>query len=98
MELPASTSAISLSSHVPGALGWKGGMATNVKPGTQLVEKIQPHFVLQPPEEQTDNWDDDFEGGISFTKLQGKLGSIRVMAGFLTPAFYFSPGKAFRGG
>ena len=28
-------------------------------------------FVLQPPEEQDDNWDDDFEEGISFTKLQG---------------------------
>lgn len=37
-----------------------------------LVDKIQPiSFVLQPPEEQTDNWDDDFEEGISFTKLQG---------------------------
>lgn len=38
--------------------------------GINLVEKIQP-LVLQPPEEQTDNWDDDFEEGISFTKLQG---------------------------
>lgn len=28
-------------------------------------------FVLQQPEEQTDNWDDDFEEGISLTKLQG---------------------------
>jgi len=37
-----------------------------------LVEKIQPlSFQLQAPEKQTDNWDDDFEGGISFTKLQG---------------------------
>ncbi|TFY74292.1 hypothetical protein EWM64_g9721, partial [Hericium alpestre] len=27
--------------------------------------------VLQQPEEQTDNWDDDFEEGISFSKLQG---------------------------
>ncbi|KAH7920294.1 hypothetical protein BV22DRAFT_1198990 [Leucogyrophana mollusca] len=37
-----------------------------------LVEKIREPlaFVLQPPEEQTDNWDDDFEEGISFTKLQ----------------------------
>ncbi|KAI0060355.1 hypothetical protein BV25DRAFT_1917717 [Artomyces pyxidatus] len=26
--------------------------------------------VLQQPEEQTDNWDDDFEEGISFSKLQ----------------------------
>ncbi|EAU85791.2 STE/STE11/cdc15 protein kinase [Coprinopsis cinerea okayama7 len=69
-ELHSSSSSTSLSSHTPGALGWKGGMSGNPKLGT-LVEKIQPHaFVLQPPEEQTDNWDDDFEGGISFTKLQ----------------------------
>jgi hypothetical protein len=27
--------------------------------------------VLRQPEEQTDNWDDDFEEGISFSKLQG---------------------------
>lgn len=44
------------------------------KAGMGLVEKIQPlSFVLQPPEEQTDNWDDDFEEGISFTKLQGEI-------------------------
>jgi hypothetical protein len=38
-----------------------------------LIEKIREPlaFVLQPPEEQDDNWDDDFEEGISFTKLQG---------------------------
>ena len=42
--------------------------------GLNLAEKIQPiSFVLQAPEEQTDNWDDDFEEGISFTKLQGKF-------------------------
>ena len=47
-------------------------MAPGGKAGINLVEKIQPlSFVLQPPEEQTDNWDDDFEEGISFTKLQG---------------------------
>jgi len=41
--------------------------------GINLVEKIQPlsYVALQQPEEQTDNWDDDFEDGISFTKLQG---------------------------
>lgn len=51
----------------------KTGAGSNIKPaGINLVEKIQPlSFVLQPPEEQTDNWDDDFEDGISFTKLQG---------------------------
>jgi hypothetical protein len=42
-----------------------------------LVEKIQPQaFVLQPPEEQTDNWDDDFEGGISLTKIHGEYRSL----------------------
>ncbi|KAF8513773.1 hypothetical protein JB92DRAFT_3083136 [Gautieria morchelliformis] len=34
-----------------------------------LVEKIQP-LALASPEEQTDNWDDDFEEGISLSKLQ----------------------------
>ena len=28
-------------------------------------------MVLQEPEDETDNWDDDFEEGISLTKLQG---------------------------
>jgi hypothetical protein len=52
--------------------GWKGAVAPSGKAGINLVEKIQPlSFVLQAPEEQTDNWDDDFEEGISFTKLQG---------------------------
>jgi hypothetical protein len=32
-------------------------------------------LALQAPEEQTDNWDDDFEDGISFTKLQGGVRS-----------------------
>ncbi|KAG6828575.1 hypothetical protein H0H92_007505 [Tricholoma furcatifolium] len=52
--------------------GWKSGSAPNVKSlGMNLVDKIQPiSFVLQAPEEQTDNWDDDFEEGISFSKLQ----------------------------
>jgi serine/threonine protein kinase len=35
--------------------------------------------VLSQPEEQTDNWDDDFEEGISFSKLQGMLSSIQVI-------------------
>jgi hypothetical protein len=44
-----------------------------------LAEKIQPlsYAALQQPEEQTDNWDDDFEDGISFTKLQGMPQSER---------------------
>ena len=73
-EIPQSTSLTSLGSHPPsGPSGWKNGPTSGSKPGLNLVEKIQPlSFVLQPPEEQTDNWDDDFEDGISFTKLQGR--------------------------
>lgn len=42
-----------------------------------LIEKSREPlpFILQPPEEQTDNWDDDFEEGISLTKLQGVFNS-----------------------
>lgn len=45
-----------------------------------LVEKIrEPRaLALQSPEEVDDNWDDDFEEGISFTKLQGKLQWYRL--------------------
>jgi hypothetical protein len=57
---------------------FKIGSAPNTKPSSgalALAEKIREPmtFVLQPPEEQDDNWDDDFEEGISFTKLQGML-------------------------
>lgn len=30
-----------------------------------------PAVLVVPPEEQDDNWDDDFEEGISLTKIQG---------------------------
>jgi hypothetical protein len=51
----------------------------SLKPaGVDLVQKIQPlSFVLQAPEEQTDNWDDDFEGGISFRKLPVNKESLK---------------------
>ena len=66
--LPASTSVSSQTSS--GSSGWKIG---SVPSGINLVEKIREPlaFVLRPPEVQTDNWDDDFEEGISFTKIQG---------------------------
>jgi hypothetical protein len=57
---------------------WKLGSAPESKGSVinaplGLVEKIQPlPSVLQAPEEQTDNWDDDFEEGIPFSKLQGR--------------------------
>ncbi|KAI0049407.1 hypothetical protein FA95DRAFT_872344 [Auriscalpium vulgare] len=38
------------------------------KSSTALALPVPP--VFQHPEEQTDNWDDDFEEGISFSKLQ----------------------------
>lgn len=47
-------------------------MTSAAKPATKtgLVEKIrEPVLVLQPPEEQDDNWDNDFEEGISFSRL-----------------------------
>ena len=36
-----------------------------------IRETLPMPFILQPPEEQTDNWDDDFEEGISLSKLHG---------------------------
>jgi hypothetical protein len=38
-----------------------------------IRETLPIPFILQQPEEQTDNWDDDFEEGISLAKLQGML-------------------------
>lgn len=56
---------------------------SNVKPTgpLALVEKIREPlaFALQPPEEEDDNWDDDFEEGISFTKLQGQFAAFKCV-------------------
>jgi hypothetical protein len=60
-------------SHGNGLL--KFGISSAVIPAAApltLVDKlshIKP-VALQQPEEVTDNWDDDFEGGIPITKLQ----------------------------
>ena len=35
-----------------------------------LTDNARPATILRQPEEQTDNWDDDFEGVVSM-KLQG---------------------------
>ena len=68
--IPSSGSTGSLST------GWKVGSAPTAKGPIagpySLIEKIQP-LALASPEEQTDNWDDDFEEGISLSKLQGML-------------------------
>ncbi|KAI0313237.1 kinase-like protein [Amylostereum chailletii] len=67
----ASTSA-PLSSSLLGqpaaANGRKVHAVSNSKSAPPLA--LPMPAVLQQPEEQTDNWDDDFEEGISFSKLQ----------------------------
>ncbi|KAG8995688.1 hypothetical protein FRB94_008863 [Tulasnella sp. JGI-2019a] len=61
------------SSPTPGAADMSRRMSA-VPPiplGVPLLgDKIMQPAVLQPPEEQTDNWDDDFEEGIPSAKLQ----------------------------
>ncbi|TCD65509.1 hypothetical protein EIP91_002557 [Steccherinum ochraceum] len=54
---------------------WKQQAAPPLKPPTvpaplQNIRKPEPLQFNMPPEEQTDNWDDDFEEGISLPKLQ----------------------------
>ncbi|TDL22240.1 hypothetical protein BD410DRAFT_788970 [Rickenella mellea] len=75
-SLPSSSSS---GSSQQTAVPWKASTLapkpTLVQPGggaLGLIEKSREPmaFVLQEPEEQTDNWDDDFEEGISLTKLQ----------------------------
>ncbi|KAJ7243744.1 hypothetical protein C8J57DRAFT_60548 [Mycena rebaudengoi] len=68
---PARDIAASPSSSTSGA--WKAAVPKAGPSATNVTEKIQIaplSFFVQPPEEQTDNWDDDFEEGISLTKLQ----------------------------
>ena len=83
-EIPQPTSLTSLGSSSVGPSGWKNGPTS----GSRL-ENIQPlSFVLQPPEGQTDSWDDDFEDGISFTKLQGR--SPRLLFNFSVVGITFA--------
>lgn len=68
--MPLSTSASSVASSNSSR---KLSAASLKQPAIDLVQKIQPlAFVLRAEEEEEDdNWDNDFEGGISFRKLQG---------------------------
>ncbi|PCH40431.1 kinase-like protein [Wolfiporia cocos MD-104 SS10] len=50
-------------------------------------ETLPVPFILQPPEEQTDNWDDDFEEGISLSKLHGMNTDKPVVEGEKVEAF-----------
>lgn len=49
-----------------------GGRNAPIPALGHIRETLPMPFILQQPEEQTDNWDDDFEEGISFTKLHGQ--------------------------
>ena len=51
-----------------------GKLAPVAAPLGHIRETLPMPFILQPPEEQTDNWDDDFEEGISLSKLHGARG------------------------
>ncbi|THH12926.1 hypothetical protein EW146_g7242 [Bondarzewia mesenterica] len=60
---------VSVSSHMSSSSVVKlAAPVTGPKAATPLA--LPGPFVLQQPEEQTDNWDDDFEEGISLSKLQ----------------------------
>lgn len=75
MPVDAVHSSSSMNQLLP---GWKPALPvskTGMTAPYALVEKIQP-LSLASPEEQTDNWDDDFEEGISLSKLQGEYTSI----------------------
>lgn len=71
---PLPVDVIPSSSSTNSLMAWKSGPAPTTKTVAAgsygLIEKIQP-LALASPEEQTDNWDDDFEEGISLSKLQG---------------------------
>ena len=53
--------------------------------GNKSVLPLPVPAVLVQPEEQTDNWDDDFEEGISFSKLQGTSHSPRSSTFYPVP-------------
>lgn len=46
-------------------------VASGNSKGSNAPLAMSGPLALQQPEEQTDNWDDDFEEGISLSKLQG---------------------------
>jgi hypothetical protein len=72
------------------ALQWKIGNIAPVPLGSSLLMNDKLHqnlvapSVAQIPEEPTDNWDDDFEEGISFTKIHGELGGLYTFPSILT--------------
>lgn len=68
MGIPASTSSSS-----SGSAGSAGSQPTLLAPLGLYAAAGREKARVAQPEEQTDNWDDDFEEGISLTKIQGVL-------------------------
>lgn len=77
--IPASTSSgsqptITLWNHnVAGSTSKPAALQGGRAGALGIIEKSREPLpmLLQQPEEQTDNWDDDFEEGISLSKLHG---------------------------
>ncbi|PIL35163.1 hypothetical protein GSI_02952 [Ganoderma sinense ZZ0214-1] len=65
LQVPQQSMLLAPQGRKPGSLP-KPGMPA---PLGHIRETLPMPFILQAPEEQTDNWDDDFEEGISLTKL-----------------------------
>ncbi|KAL0960993.1 hypothetical protein HGRIS_005988 [Hohenbuehelia grisea] len=84
-SVTSSTSTSSLEKHMNGNVGvpmnaLNGNLMDRSKSSghalamnmSMMPLQLPPAFALQAPEEQTDNWDDDFEDleGVSFSRLQ----------------------------
>ncbi|TBU45550.1 kinase-like protein [Dichomitus squalens] len=65
LQAPQQSMLLTTQGRKPGSLP-KPGMPAALG---HIRETLPMPFILQAPEEQTDNWDDDFEEGISLTKL-----------------------------
>lgn len=85
--IPASTSSgsqptITLWNHNVAGSALKSAALQGGRAGALgIIEKSREPLpaLLQEPEEQTDNWDDDFEEGISLSKLHGSyLGIVQL--------------------
>ena len=75
LQVPQQSMLLAAQGRKPGSLP-KPGMPAGLG---HIRETLPMPFILQAPEEQTDNWDDDFEEGISLTKLHGAYTCCRLL-------------------
>ena len=64
LQVPQQSMLLAAQGRKPGSLP-KPGMPAGLG---HIRETLPMPFILQAPEEQTDNWDDDFEEGISLSE------------------------------